>query len=81
MAVTTDSAGNAVAITKSDTVDISYGQTRGIYVGVGGDISVNMVGTGTAVVFKNAQAGSVLPIRATRVLSTGTTATDLVALY
>lgn len=68
------------AITKSDTVNLTY-VTRGIYVGVGGDISAEGAISGTAVVFKGAVAGSVLPLQVTRVNSTATTATDLVGLY
>lgn len=55
--------------------------TRGLYVGVGGDISVNMAGTGTAIIFKGVTTGTVLPIRITQVNTTGTTATDMVGLY
>ena len=68
------------AITPSDATDFTFGLTRGIYVGVGGNI-VAVDATSTAVTFKGATAGSVIPIRASRVNSTNTTATDLVALY
>lgn len=70
-------ADNAVAITPSDSAEIQY--PRGIYVGVSGDVAVLMRGGGN-VVFKAAPVG-VLPIRPIKVLSTGTTATDMLALY
>lgn len=52
--------------------------TRGIYVGGAGNVTVNTVGGQTGVVFV-AQAGAVIPVRATHV--TAATATDLVALW
>jgi len=69
----------AFAITPSDETDFAQ-VTRGIYVGVGGDV-VAVMSDGTAVTFTGAQAGTILPIRAARVNSTSTTATDLVGLY
>jgi len=68
------------AITPSDTVSFSQGKCRGIYVGVGGDIAA-VNSEGGPVLFKNVPAGIVLPVIATRVNSTNTTATNLVALY
>ena len=61
------------------TPDVDFAQCRAIYVGVAGNVAV-VVG-GLAVTYIGAQAGSVLPLRATRVTSAGTTATSLVALY
>ena len=52
-----------------------------IYIGVGGDVKVDCSGSGDAIIFKNCIAGTVLPVKVDRVYSTGTTATDLVALY
>lgn len=80
MSAMSDPAPSAVVITPSDTVNFET-PTRGIYVGVAGNISVQLATLGTAIVFKGAVAGSVIPVRARRVNSTGTTATDLVALY
>jgi hypothetical protein len=72
-------SASAAAITPHDTNNFAGGVCRGIYVGVGGNIVA--IVNGTAVTFKGAAAGSVLPIAATRVNATSTTATDLVALY
>lgn len=71
-------AERAFAITPSDTNALTY-VTRGIYIGVTGDVKVEMV-SGGLVTFKNALAGTVLPVRALRVWSTGTDATDLIGL-
>jgi hypothetical protein len=76
--VETKSAGTAVVVTTNDATNIPA--TRAIYVGVAGDVKVNMAVTGTAIVFKAAPVGF-LNISATRVYATGTTATNLVALY
>lgn len=74
-----DPCDNAFAITPSDSTDFTY-VSRGIYVGVSGDIMAVMA-DGTAVLFKNAVAGSILPLRCSRVNSTGTSATNLVGIY
>lgn len=68
--------------TKSDTVELTV-ISRGIYVGGTGDVKVVMAGDvlANAVTFVGAVAGSVLPIRAKQILSTGTTATNLLVLY
>lgn len=71
-------ARNAVTVTPSDTVDL-INVSKALYVGVTGDVTVNTLGGGTAT-FKAVPAGMILPVRCTRVLSTGTTATSIVAL-
>jgi len=78
-------AHDAVSVTPSDTVDIPGTDTRGvcIYIGSiagGTDIKVIME-SGNPVTFKGLSAGSFLPILVTRVLATGTTATEILALY
>ena len=75
----TVSARRAADITPSDTVDLSD-PTRGIYVGVSGNIKVTLVSGGT-VTFLGAISGSILPVQAIRVYATGTTATNMIALY
>jgi len=74
----TEPAYDAASITPSDTTDINT--TRGLYVGGAGSVKVDTEG-GNAVTFQGIASGSLLPIRATRVYSTGTTATNIVALY
>lgn len=72
-------ADNFAAITKSDSVDLAI-MTRAVYVGTGGDV-VALDRDGTVVTFKNVPSGSILPIRATRINSTNTTAADLVGMW
>jgi len=73
-------ATEAVSVDPDDAADLTTVQAL-IYIGSGGDIKVDCSGSGTAIVFKNCVAGSVLPVKVDRVYSTGTNATDLVALY
>lgn len=73
-------ASGAVAVTPADGSDLSLAPTRGLYIGVSGDVKVDMLGGDTAITFKAAPVG-VLPIRVKRVYSTGTTATNILALY
>lgn len=68
----------AKAITKSDA-DV-YDRGFYVYVGVAGDVAVLPEGSATSVTFAGMQAGCVLPCKVKAVLSTGTTASSLVAL-
>lgn len=70
-------AAAAAAVTAHDSNRIA--PTRGIYVGVSGDVKVTML-DGTAVTFVGLAAGVIHPICCVQVFSTGTTATDIVAL-
>lgn len=72
-------ADNLVAITPNDSTDL-VNVSRAIYVGGAGDLVVTPYGGGSNVTLA-VVAGAVLPIRVSRVLSTGTTATGLVNLY
>ena len=72
--------GTALAVNISSS-DHSLGATyEAFYIGVGGDISLDCATSGTNIVFKNVASGQLLPIRATVVNQSGTTATDIVAL-
>lgn len=73
----TVSAHGAVAITASDAT--VFPVTRAIYVGVSGNITVRMA-DGQSVTFANVPVG-VFPVQVDMVKSTGTTATDMFALY
>lgn len=67
------------AVTKSDNTVLAAGM-RGIFVGTGGDLAI--VGEdGNDEIFKNILSGTLLPVGAKKVLSTGTTAADIVAIY
>lgn len=71
---------HAFIITASDSVDLER-RTRGIYVGVSGDVTVHMAEDGQSILFKDLAAGIVHPIAVIRVLSTGTTASSLVGMF
>lgn len=74
-------ANEARAVTPHNTNDLPDG-CRALYVGGAGDISlITAFGDGTAVVFVGVPAGTILPVRCRRVRATGTTATNLVALF
>lgn len=76
----TNPAGRAIAVTPNDNVDIAF-VSRGVYVGGTGDLTVVMADDGTTQVFVAVPAGAVLPIAVSRVKSTGTSASSIVALY
>jgi len=71
-------ADDGFAITPNDGADLTR-TPRSIYVGGAGNIAL-ITSKGTTVTFTGLAAGSVLPIRANRVLATGTTATNLIGL-
>jgi hypothetical protein len=75
---------NAKTITPHNSTDFTFGAAKGIYVGTGGDISVEMIGDGDTshkTIFYSVPGGQYLLGQFTRVNSTATTATNLVALY
>ncbi len=75
----TVSSGSAAAVSPHDTNDLPS-QTRGLYIGGAGNVVVILADDTASVTFTGVLAGSVLPIRVKRVLSTNTTATAIVAL-
>jgi hypothetical protein len=72
----TDPAVGAYAVTPSDS---ATNNARALYIGVSGDVAVVTRGRTTPVTFKAAPVG-ILPVQVTQVLSTGTTATNILAL-
>ena len=73
-------AEHAAAVTPSDSADLAN-SARGLWVGGTGNVSVDLVGSGSAVLFSNVPEGTLLPIRASRVRDTATTATAIVAIW
>lgn len=73
------SVEDALAVTPSDSANLSKGATKGIYIGGAGDLSV-ILSSGTTIAFTGLSVGF-HPISATRVRATGTTATNIVAVY
>lgn len=67
------------AVTPDDDNDLPDGPCRALWVGTIGNISVILDGDTSAVVLKN--VNELLPFEVRRVLSTNTTADDIVAVY
>lgn len=72
-------AAEALEVTPSDVTVLSP-PCRSLFVGTAGDVAVDMQRTGTAITYV-APGGVVLPVRVSKVLATGTTASDIVCLY
>lgn len=68
------------AVTTSDSVDLPNGPCKALYVTGAGNVNVNLVGGGTAVL-TSLSAGQIIEVGAQRVLTTSTTATGIFALY
>jgi hypothetical protein len=71
-------AFNGTAITPSDSIDLSI-TARAVFVGGGGNLRVMLAG-GDTVTLNGVIAGMIYPLRVKRVMSTGTSATNLVGL-
>ncbi|TGV26342.1 hypothetical protein [Mesorhizobium sp. M4B.F.Ca.ET.143.01.1.1] len=69
-------ACNATAVTKSDSTAVLF---NAVYVGGTGDLALRPV-NGTAVTFSGVPAGTIIPLKCDRVMSTNTTATNIVGL-
>ena len=72
-------AWDAADVTPSDSTDHSGNPFRSLYVGTAGDVAVETEG-GTAITFHNVPGGAVLPVRVVKVMSTNTTASDIIGL-
>lgn len=81
-------AYRAAAVTPSNTTDIPSVSTQDgsgnngcvLYIGGDGDVKVTTAG-GDTVTFVGLTAGSFVPVQVVRVWSTGTNATDIIALW
>ncbi len=71
-------AKDAIVITPSDSTTIE--PTSGIYIGISGDIAVTMK-NGNDAIFKSLAAGVIHPLCVTKVKATGTTASNILAVY
>lgn len=70
---------DALSVVPSDTVDLSKGVSRGLYIGGTGNIAV-ILSSGTQITLNSIPVGFT-NLSVSRVLSTGTSATNIVALY
>ena len=74
-------ARRAVAVTPSDTVDLTE-TAKALYLGQGGDLRLIPAGAADdAPVVLTAHASGYVPVQTRRVMQTGTTATGIVALF
>ena len=78
-ASTTAPASRLVPVVPNDAADLPAGVCRGLYVGGAGTLVVRDAFGGQAVL--PSAAFQYHPVRVSRVLAAGTTATDVVALY
>ena len=69
----------AAVVTPIDSTDLTF-VTRSLYVGGAGTVIVDLAESSTVISFVGVPAGTFLPLRVKRVRSTGTTATNIVAL-
>lgn len=74
-------AVSAAAVTPTDNTTLTNGPCRAIYIGGPGDLAIIPYNDTVAVTFVGCYTGMVLPVMATSIQSTGTTATSIVALY
>ena len=77
--------GRAASVTPSDTANIpsvSGGTKNGcvLYVGSAGNLRVQTVG-GDDVTFNNINTGAFIPVQIVKVYATGTTASNILALW
>jgi hypothetical protein len=78
--------GRAAAVTPSDTATIpsvsggEINEGNCLYIGGAGDVKVTTIG-GDDVTFKAVPVGTILQVKVIKVFATGTTATNILALW
>lgn len=70
--------GVAINVSAADQTLTTF--SRALWVGTAGNVKVDML-DGTALTINNVQDGTLLPIRVSKVYMTGTTASNMVALW
>jgi len=70
---------DGVAVTASDSTVL--GCTRALWVGGAGNVAVTCYRTGNVITFVGVPAGTMIPIVVSKVMSTNTTATSILALF
>lgn len=71
------SATSSAAVTPNDSTVLSF---KALYIGGAGNVAIKHVDAGTAVTYVGLTAGTVLPVDGGIVMSTNTTATNIVAM-
>lgn len=77
-----DPGERVAAVVPSNTADLTE-TPKALYVGTGGDIAMigdNEVAGTAATVWRNVPSGAVVPFRPRRIMATGTTASDILAI-
>lgn len=73
---------SGATVTPNDSTALAGGATKALWIGGAGNITITWLGgTQANQTFTSVPAGTLLRVRATKVLATGTTATNIVALY
>lgn len=80
MAIYDDPAAFGVAVDISSTDHTLPANSRAIFCGGAGNLKVDLVG-GSTITLTGVVAGSTLALRATKVYKTGTTCTNMTALW
>lgn len=75
------SATNLLAVTPTDGTQLPGGTTRAVWVGSAGNIALRLSGMSAPVTLTGVNAGTLLPVAASYVYNTGTTAGSIVAVY
>lgn len=78
----TMSVKNAVNVTLTSDFTVST-TNRGIWIGTGGTVKVDMLTTGTGILYYNVPSGTFLPLVVSKIYSAanGTTASNLIVVY
>lgn len=71
--------GNGATVTTSDSANLSP-FARAVWVGGAGNVKVDTIG-GQTITINSVAAGTLLPVQVRKIYATGTTATNMVALY
>ena len=71
-------AAHGFAVTPSDSALLAE-TTRALYVGSAGNLVVVMA-SGSTITFTAIPSGTVLPVRVSKIMATGTSATDILGL-
>ena len=73
-------ATGGAAVTPSDSADLTKPATAGLHVRTGGNVTVDTIDGSEGLVFA-VNDGGFLPVQVRRVRATGTTASNIVALW